>query len=222
MGQSSVTLTYHLGRTQMRRSYELFYPYEELKDPNSLVAQLGTLVQEPAVQRAVVLDNSGLTEQELLDQLTGGSMTYVQTVYRDGGWSSTSYPFEEKVARAVLEAVLRDIDAGRAGGVMFTADGWEQTCQNSLEFWYTQEDGLNSMSIDITPAYTETIAALRQYGIINDERPLLTNGEIYTLSQQVAEQPIQQDNYEILDLLRQMPSDTEASGKTETAVEANP
>ena len=122
----------------------------------------------------------------------------------------------------MLEAVLRDIDAGRAGGVMFTADGWEQTCQNSLEFWYTQEDGLNSMSIDITPAYTETIAALRQYGIINDERPLLTNGEIYTLSQQVAEQPIQQDNYEILDLLRQMPSDTEVSGKTETAVEANP
>lgn len=221
-GQSSVTLTYHLGRTQMRRSYELFYPYEELEDPNSLVAQLGTLVQEPAVQRAVVLDNSGLTEQELLDQLTGGSMTYVQTVYSDGGWISSSYPFEEKVARAVLEAVLRDIDAGRAGGVMFTADGWEQTCQNSLEFWYTQEDGLNSMNIDITPAYTETIAALRQYGIINDERPLLTNGEIYTLSQQVAEQPIQQDNYEILDLLRQMPSDTEASGKTETAVEANP
>ena len=44
-----------------------------------------------------------------------------------------------KVARAVLEAVLRDIDAGRAGGVMFTADGWEQTCQNSLEFWYTQQ-----------------------------------------------------------------------------------
>lgn len=78
------------------------------------------------------------------------------------------------------------------------------------------------MNIDITPAYTETIAVLRQYGIINDERLLLTNGEIYTLSQQVAEQPIQQDNYEILDLLRQMPSDTEASGKTETAVEANP
>lgn len=40
--------------------------------------------------------------------------------------------------------------------------------------------------------------------------------------QQVAEQPMQQDNYEILDLLRQTPSDTEASGKTETAVEANP
>lgn len=99
------------------------------------------------MQRAVVLDNSGLTEQELLDQLTGGSMTYVQTVYSDGGWSSSSYPFEEKVARAVLEAVLRDIDAGRAGGVMFTADGWEQTCQNSLEFWYTQEDGLNSMNL---------------------------------------------------------------------------
>lgn len=149
-------------------------------------------------------------------------MTYVQTVYSDGGWSSSGYPFEEKVARAVLEAVLRDIDAGRAGGVMFMADGWEQTYQNSLEFWYTKEDGLNSLNIDITPAYTETIAVLRQYGIINDERPLLTNGEIYALSQQVAEQPIQQDNYEILDLLRQTPSDTEASGKTETAVEANP
>ena len=222
MGQSSVTLTYHLGRTQMRRSYELFYPYEELKDPNSLVAQLGTLVQEPAVQRAVVLGRSGLTEQELLDRLTGGSMTYVQTVYRDKGWSGSSYPFEEKVARAVLEAVLRDIDAGRAGGTMFTADGWEQTYQNSLEFWYTQENGLNSLNIDITPAYTETIAVLRQYGIINDERPLLTNGEIDALSRQVAEQPMQQDNYEILDLLRQTPSDTEASGKTETAVEANP
>ena len=81
---------------------------------------------------------------------------------------------------------------------------------------------MDSLSIDITPAYTETIAVLRQYGIINDERLPLTNGEIDALSRQAAEQPIQQDNYEILDLLRQMPSDTEASGKTETAVEANP
>lgn len=221
-GQCTVTLRYQLGRTQMRRSYELFYPYDEVQDPSSLIAQMGALVQTPAVQRAVVLDGSSLTAEELLDRLSGGSMIYTRTIYSDGGWSSSSYPFEADVARAVLEAVLRDIDAGRAGGVMFTADGWEQTCQNSLEFWYTQEDGLNSMNIDITPAYTETIAALRQYGIINDERPLLTNGEIYTLSQQVAEQPIQQDNYEILDLLRQMPSDTEVSGKTETAVEANP
>ena len=71
-------------------------------------------------------------------------MIYPQTIYADGGWSSSSYPFEGKVAQAVLKAVLRDIDAGRAGGTMFAEDGWEQTYENTLEFWYTQGDDMSS------------------------------------------------------------------------------
>lgn len=188
-GQCTVTLRYQLGRTQMRRSYELFYPYEEVNDPTSLIAQMGALVQEPAVQRAALLDGSSLTEQEVLDHLAGGSMIYAQTIYADGGWSSSSYPFEGKVAQAVLEAILRDIDAGRAGGTMFAEDGWEQTYENSLEFWYTQGDGMSSLDIGITPAYTETIAVLRQYGIVSDQRPLMTNRELSDLSNQAADQP---------------------------------
>ena len=65
------------------------------------VADVKSLVIHPATTT-----HSQLSEQELLDQLTGGSMTYVQTVYSDGGWSSSGYPFEEKVARAVLLIVV--------------------------------------------------------------------------------------------------------------------
>ena len=128
-------------------------------------------------------------------------MIYPQTIYADGGWSSSSYPFEGKVAQAVLKAVLRDIDAGRAGGTMFTEDGWEQTYENTLEFWYTQGDDMSSLDIGITPAYTETIAVLRQYGIVSDQRPLMTNRELRDLSDQAADQPIQQDGYELQTLL---------------------
>ena len=221
-GQCTVTLCYQLGRTQMRRSYELFYPYEEVEDPSSLIAQMGVLMQESTVQRAVVLDDSGLTAEELLDRLSGGSMIYPRTIYSDGGWGSSSYPFEADVARTVLEAVLRDIDAGRAGGTMFTKDGWEQTYDNSLEFWYPRGDGMNSLNIGFTPAYTETIAVLRQYGIVSDERPLLTNRELSELSNQVSGGAAQQDSYELQTLLEQNEAGLPASGAATPRAEANP
>lgn len=221
-GQCTVTLRYQLGRTQMRRSYELFYPYEEVNDPTSLIAQMGALVQEPAVQRAALLDGSSLTEQEVLDHLAGGSMIYAQTIYADGGWSSSSYPFEGKVAQAVLEAILRDIDAGRAGGTMFAEDGWEQTYENSLEFWYTQGDGMSSLDIGITPAYTETIAVLRQYGIVSDQRPLMTNRELSDLSNQAADQPNRQDGYELQTLLENPGTGFSVSWPADYGAEANP
>ncbi|CDC73576.1 MULTISPECIES: hypothetical protein [environmental samples] len=221
-GQCTVTLRYQLGRTQMRRSYELFYPYEEVNDPTSLIAQMGALVQEPAVQRAALLDGSSLTEQEVLDHLAGGSMIYAQTIYADGGWSSSSYPFEGKVAQAVLEAILRDIDAGRAGGTMFAEDGWEQTYENSLEFWYTQGDGMSSLDIGITPAYTETIAVLRQYGIVSDQRPLMTNRELSDLSNQAADQPNRQDGYELQTLLENPGTGFSVSWPADYEAEANP
>lgn len=221
-GQCTVTLRYQLGRTQMQRSYELFYPYEEVNDPTSLIAQMGALVQKPAVQRAALLDGSILTEQELLERLGGGSMIYPQTIYADGGWSSSSYPFEGKVAQAVLKAVLRDIDAGRAGGTMFTEDGWEQTYENTLEFWYTQGDDMSSLDIGITPAYTETIAVLRQYGIVSDQRPLMTNRELRDLSDQAADQPIQQDGYELQTLLENPGTGVSVSWPADSVAEANP
>lgn len=221
-GQCTVTLRYQLGRTQMQRSYELFYPYEEVNDPTSLIAQMGVLVQKPAVQRAALLDGSILTEQELLERLGGGSMIYPQTIYADGGWSSSSYPFEGKVAQAVLKAVLRDIDAGRAGGTMFAEDGWEQTYENTLEFWYTQGDDMSSLDIGITPAYTETIAVLRQYGIVSDQRPLMTNRELSDLSDQAADQPIRQDGYELQTLLENSGTGLSVSWPADSVAEANP
>ena len=205
----------------MRRSYELFYPYEEVNDPTSLIAQMGALVQKPAVQRAALLDGSILTEQELLDHLAGGSMIYPQTIYADGGWSSSSYPFEATVAQAVLKAVLRDIDAGRAGETMFAEDGWDRTYENSLEFWYAQGDGMSSLDIGITPAYTETIAVLRQYGIVSDQRPLMTNRELSDLSDQAADQPIRQDGYELQTLLENPGTGFSVSWPADYGAEAN-
>lgn len=180
-----ISLTYNLGNTSLRRSYQVEYLYSELEEPDSLIARTAALACEPAVQRAGLVDYYAAAEEtrdtmeDMMETLVAGEMDYVRTVYGDG-WEGSTYPFEESVAREVLAAVLRDVDAGRAGQTMFAKNSMDQVYENDLTFRYRDREGniRYVCRVSISTAYTETLAALRQYGIVTDSRPLMTRGEL--------------------------------------------
>jgi len=182
-----VDLTYDLDGTTLRRSYSLTYVYEELEKPDSLVSRAAALASDPTVQRAGLMsDWDDVTVQDLEEHLSSGQMDYVQRIYSNGeGWEGSTYPFEESVAREVLAALLRDIDAGRGGRTIFQKGGWNQVYQNDLLFRYRGEDNEERFSVQIsfTPEYTETVAALKRLGIATESRPLLTQGEVHEISE---------------------------------------
>lgn len=180
----ALSLTYELGGTSVRRSYEVDYQPEDLEDPNSLVSQLAALACDPAVQRAGLMDGSSAASLEQVEEaLITGELIYIRSVYEDGSWSEAARPFDEDAARTVFQALLRDVDAGRAGISQFSHDPEAAAYLNDLVFYYEQarpghEPVRQDLRVNISPAYTETIAALTELGIVNEERPLLTREQL--------------------------------------------
>ncbi len=180
-----LTLTYIMGDTTLNRSYSLDYRQEDLEDPDSLVSRLAVLAREPALQKADLAESRDLAPEEIGERLETGEMQYVVTG-APGEWQYENHPFGGDTAKAVYQALLRDIDEGRAGARMFRH---MEEYINDLTFYYSDTAPMDTgypsteerwgLRVSISESYTETIAALRELGIVTEERPLLTYQQVH-------------------------------------------
>lgn len=153
----SITLTYYLkdgGRVS--RWYRVPVTRDRLAQAGTYDNLLDRFVNSDAVKaRRLHLDDSFWT-------VTGGSL-YVNV-------QNESYDLGSREAEAVLAAIGRDLANGDWGTYDWfrTSNGGDYAMDLSLEFDGPDGEGRDYISISLTPAMGETVAALRQLGLVTD------------------------------------------------------
>ncbi|MEG2176528.1 MAG: hypothetical protein RRY97_06590, partial [Oscillibacter sp.] len=180
VSQIYVELNYYLKNgSAIHRRYNLRYTAEDVAKAESAAARLSALYSDPQIQRDFIL--GGVTAA---GEITGGDFGYYSND-RGGEWKSYDLTTEE--ARAIFAAVSEDIAAGRMGkGSFLDTDADTVTYNNNVEL-YVRRDGDNGpthqeyLGISLSIYCTATIAALRDLGIVTEERALLTEAQTYAL-----------------------------------------
>lgn len=156
----NVYLDYTLknGRQMGRRYSFTFQPGEDAP----LRLELTALAREAAVQRAN-LENFLTNDTERIASAE---------IYLGGERGALS--FDGDTARALLEALERDVDAGHAGAYLFDPQGWrENTYSSGLTFYYRDEGdqyagrpyASYSNELQFSRDYTYLLAALEKAGV---------------------------------------------------------
>lgn len=164
------------------RSYQVFYVESDLQNPDGAVSRMAALATDGMVQRASLLPRQ---VDAAAIHVTGGSLNYVSRLYDDGGYETAGAELDGGVARALYDALMRDMDAGHLGANQFDFEAWqEETYVNDLTFYctYPDPDSLgrevnSSFSLQISSNCTELIAALRDAGVLSDTVRLTTMAE---------------------------------------------
>ena len=171
---NSVRLTYHLKNgTRVIRRYNIPMSMDRLNQESTYDFALDRLVNSDAMKAERFHQNDGY-------QPDSGYL-YVDT------WKDGSISFGTKEARAIHEAVKKDIasgacgnydwfDQGRAGqyAMDLNLDFQESTTLDNGES-HTDYDSIN---IRVYPAMTHTVEALEELGLVA-EQELKTYGELY-------------------------------------------
>jgi len=168
-----VTITYHLHSGSLfSRSYDLYYTDGELDAKSGAVGLLDQLCSDPSVQRDNAFGSLAVRT------VTGGQYGYERPDGQNGQMT-----LDAKQAQAVYQALLEDMAAGRFNNNLTDAETFRShEIQNDLELYLIAEDGdsqprSTSRSISLNTNCTATFAALKELGIVTEERPLLTYAE---------------------------------------------
>ena len=153
----SISLTYYLkDGGKVSRWYRVPVTRDRLARAGTYDNLLDRFVNSDAVKaRRLHLDDSFWT-------VTGGSL-YVSV-------QNESYDLGSREAEAVLAAVGRDLANGDWGTYDWfrVSNGGDYAMDLSLEFDGPDGEGHDYISISLTPAMGETVAALRQLGLVTD------------------------------------------------------
>ena len=153
----SISLTYYLkDGGKVSRWYHVPVTRDRLAQAGTYDNLLDRFVNSDAVKaRRLHLDDSFWT-------VTGGSL-YVSV-------QNESYDLGSREAEAVLAAVGRDLANGDWGTYDWfrVSNGGDYAMDLSLEFDGPDGEGHDYISISLTPAMGETVAALRQLGLVTD------------------------------------------------------
>ena len=161
-----VTLSYRLNDgSKIRREYQL-YGVTQTPQPEVLT-KLAALLSDPDFQRENLLE--GMDRRKL----TGGSLE----VYQNAGGRYDDAAFDSGVARILYSAMEEDIAAGHFGtSALLTWEEWRQAVYwNSLTLYFLDADNdVNTRTIQFSTKCTYLAEALKQTGVVNAERPLMT------------------------------------------------
>ena len=153
----SISLTYYLkDGGKVSRWYHVPVTRDRLAQAGTYDDLLDQFVNSDAVKaRRLHLDDSFWT-------VTGGSL-YVSV-------QNESYDLGSREAEAVLAAVGRDLANGDWGTYDWfrVSNGGDYAMDLGLEFDGPDGEGHDYISISLTPAMGETVAALRQLGLVTD------------------------------------------------------
>ena len=153
----SISLTYYLkDGGKVSRWYRVPVTRDRLARPDTYDCLLDRFVNSDAVKaRRLHLDDSFWT-------VTGGSL-YVNV-------QNKSYDLGSREAEAALAAIGRDLANGDWGTYDWfrVSNGGDYAMDLSLEFDGPDGEGHDYISISLTPAMGETVAALRQLGLVTD------------------------------------------------------
>ena len=153
----SISLTYYLkDGGKVSRWYRVPVTRDRLAQAGTYDNLLDQFVNSDAVKaRRLHLDDSFWT-------VTGGSL-YVNV-------QNESYDLGSREAEAVLAAIGRDLANGDWGTYDWfrVSNGGDYAMDLSLEFDGPDGEGHDYISISLTPAMGETVAALRQLGLVTD------------------------------------------------------
>ena len=153
----SISLTYYLkDGGKVSRWYRVPVTRDRLAQAGTYDDLLDQFVNSDAVKaRRLHLDDSFWT-------VTGGSL-YLSA-------RNESYDLGSREAEAVLAAIGRDLANGDWGTYDWfrVSNGGDYAMDLSLEFDGPDGEGHDYISISLTPAMGETVAALRQLGLVTD------------------------------------------------------
>lgn len=180
LDESSVnfSLTYSLKNGGMlRRSYYFVYQTADLDDAATPAAQLAALFREPEIQMADLR-----TTLERIDRVTGGEFI---TFSDASGRYSSEISLSAEQAQTLLDAFLRDVEAGHAGKyAMDYRAAHENTYANDLGIYYKRANDENSTYmgprfsstyLSFTKEYTFLLAELEKLGL---DKALYTRAEL--------------------------------------------
>ena len=182
--KTSFQLNYLLkdGRS-LSRSYYIDYYRDDPENPACAIGRLAALAVDPAIQRANLLRDD-------IDRFTGGEIDCWLPASQEQGYTA----IDAEQARALYEAIQRDIEAGHFGKIAFREDLWNQKVYyGNLSLYYQttpvpEEDNASysrNLTLTLSVYCTETLDALRELGIVDEEHQLLTNEEMNRLEERL-------------------------------------
>lgn len=163
-------LTYRLvSGSELSRRYTLYYEQEELTDSKSAVGALREFCAEPQAQIEYMLNGGDLAK------VSGGEFEYF-TFSERGSSSNNWYSLTTDEAKEVANAILEDIQSGRAGQNLFDEDS---QMTNSLELYCLtdQHNRTDYVRIELNAGMRSTLQALEELDIAGEDRPLMTQKE---------------------------------------------
>lgn len=170
-----------IGSPSTSRMYNLPFSQERMERSQAL-QKLAALAANPAIQEANIFQK--VSRENIEARLTGG--------YADGLYNSETKNREQvdltlDQAKALEEAIRRDVAAGNFGRTLFLLDDRynQAICTGGLELYYsvTELDRpqagpySETVSLSLSAYCTETLKALEDLGIVNESRRLLTYAE---------------------------------------------
>ena len=170
-----------IGSPSTSRMYNLPFSQERMERSQAL-QKLAALAANPAIQEANIFQE--VSRENIEARLTGG--------YADGLYNSETKNREQvdltlDQAKALEEAIRRDVAAGNFGRTLFLLDDRynQAICTGGLELYYsvTELDRpqagpySETVSLSLSAYCTETLKALEDLGIVNESRRLLTYAE---------------------------------------------
>ena len=166
---TGVGMTYTLTNgSVIKRDYDLYFSSADVETSGGAAAQLAAICTEPRVQLSGLING-----QKILD-VTGGSYSYYTSDSQGGTYHNLELTAEQ--GRALYQAALEDINAGRMGSNMIARDETRSYACN-LDLYCLNADSSRPSyyaTVNLDAGATATIAALKKMGLVTEERPLVT------------------------------------------------
>lgn len=166
---TGVNLTYTLTYgSVIKRNYDLYYSAADVKTSGGAAGLLTAICSEPRVQLSGLFSN-----RKILD-VTGGDYGYFIPDGQGGTYHNLELSSEQ--GRTLYQAVLEDVAAGRFGGNSIAQDpNKTYACNLNLYCLTTNnQDRIYNSSINLSADSTATIAALKELGLVTEQRPFVT------------------------------------------------
>ncbi len=186
-----------IGSPHTSRMYNLPCSRERMERSQAL-QKLVALAANPAIQEANIFGH--VYRENLETRLTGG---YADRLYNPETKEMEQLDLTLEQAKALEDAVRRDVAAGHFGRTLFLLDDLynQAICTGGLELYYSVTDlerpqaGPHSQTVSLSlSAYcTETLKALEDLGIVNGSRRLLTYAEQSALESEEEGVPFEGD-----------------------------
>ena len=167
------------GDHRVNRGYHIPCSPERMEKSEALRA-VAAMASSPAIQEANIFSNVSGADVEA--RLTGG---YIARLYTpETGQMDGDMDLTLEQARALEDAIRRDIQAGHFGKTLFLGDeDYDRAaCMVDLDLYYSitsltgrwTGSSTSGFTLNLSTYCTETLQALEDLGVVNESRQILT------------------------------------------------